>query len=312
MNETIVYVGIDVDDARYHGSALNQCTGEVLDFQCRATLKGLVGQLEKVQAYFGGVQLKLCYEASYVGFSLQRDLKDRGYDCEVVAPTSIPRRAGKSVKTDRIDATELAQFYANGLLTIVNAPDVQVEHDRDLLRSRQQLMHQQGALRRHIQSLLRRNGFDYKAQTQRKTHWGKHHYAWLEKTIERCSAGLRTNVSLLLRQLKSLDAILVAYSEEVQALALTPRYREAVKALTCYKGIKHLFAMTMITEVGDVKRFAHPQKLVSWIGMDIREYASGGKSSRFGITGQGNRYLRTAFIEANQRGYRTARLSKDI
>jgi transposase len=82
--------------------------------------------------------------------------------------------------------------------------------------------------------------------------------------------------------------------------------------LACYKGIKHLFALTMITEIGDVKRFAHPQKLVSWIGMDIREYASGGKSKRFGITGQGNRYLRTAFIEANQRGYRTARLSKDI
>jgi hypothetical protein len=144
MKQNIVYVGIDVDDARYHGSALNQCTGEVLDFQCRATLKALVGQLDKVQAYFADAQFKLCYEASYVGFSLQRDLKDRGYDCEVVAPTSIPRRAGKSVKTDRIDATESAQIYANGLLTIVSSADAQVEHDRDLLRSRQQLMHQQG------------------------------------------------------------------------------------------------------------------------------------------------------------------------
>jgi hypothetical protein len=68
----------------------------------------------------------------------------------------------------------------------------------------------------------------------------------------------------------------------------------------------------MITEIGEVKRFAHPRQLVSWIGMDIREYASGGKSHRFGITRQGNRYLRTAFIEANQRGYRSARLGKDV
>ncbi len=30
------------------------------------------------------------------------------------------------------------------------------------------------------------------------------------------------------------------------------------------------------------------------------------------MTRQGNRYLRTAFIEANQRGYRTAKLSKDL
>ena len=312
MSQNIVYVGIDVDDTRYHGCALNQRTSEVLDFKCRPTLKGLVRQLERLREYFGAVELKLCYEASYVGFSLQRDLKDQGYECAVVAPSSIPRRAGKSVKTDRIDAAELAEFYANGLLTVVTAPDAQTEQDRDLLRSRRQLMQQQGVLRRHIQSLLRRNGLDYRVQTQRKTHWQPHHYAWLDRTIEGCSGSLKTNLSLLVRQLKSLDDILAAYGEEVEALAVAARYREPVRALTCYKGIKHLFALTMITEIGDVKRFAHPRRLVSWVGMDIREYASGGKSHRFGITRQGNPYLRTAFIEANQRGYRTARLGKDL
>lgn len=168
MSQKIVCVGIDVDDVHYHGCALDQRSGEMLDFHCRPTLKGLVGQLERVRGQFGAVQMKLCYEASYVGFSLQRDLRDRGYDCEVVAPSSIPRRAGKSVKTDRIDAADLAEFYANDLLTVVATPDAQLEQDRDLLRSRQQLKHQQGALRRHIQSLLRRNGLHYKAETQRR------------------------------------------------------------------------------------------------------------------------------------------------
>ena len=37
----IVYVGIDVDDDRYHSCVLNQHTSEVLDFRCRPTLKGL-------------------------------------------------------------------------------------------------------------------------------------------------------------------------------------------------------------------------------------------------------------------------------
>jgi transposase len=98
----------------------------------------------------------------------------------------------------------------------------------------------------------------------------------------------------------------------VEALASTSRYRKSVRALICYKGIKHLFALTMVTEIGDVKRFAHPRQSASWTGMDIREYASGGKSHRFGITRQGNLYLRTAFIEANQRGYRSARLGEDL
>ena len=37
MSQHVIYVGVDVDDVRYHGSALDKRTGEVLDFQCRAT-----------------------------------------------------------------------------------------------------------------------------------------------------------------------------------------------------------------------------------------------------------------------------------
>ena len=216
------------------------------------------------------------------------------------------------MKTDRIDAAELAQYYAKGLLTVVATPDAQLEQDRGLLRSRHYLVQQQTMIRKYIQSLLRRNGLHYKAQTQHKTNWQRHHYEWLEKTAEASSGSLKVNLSLLLRQLNSLDEVLAEYGREVETLAVSPRDQEPVKALTCYKGIKHLFALTMITEIGDVKRFAHPRRLVSWVGMDIREYASGGKSNRMGITRQGNRYLRTAFIEVNQRGYRTTSLSKAI
>jgi len=41
MTQTILYVGLDVDDTQYHGSAFHQPTGAGLDFQCRPTLKGL-------------------------------------------------------------------------------------------------------------------------------------------------------------------------------------------------------------------------------------------------------------------------------
>jgi hypothetical protein len=58
----------------------------------------------------------------------------------VVALSSIPRRAGKSVETDRIDAAELAEYYANGLSTIVTAAEAVLEQDRDLLRSRQRFI----------------------------------------------------------------------------------------------------------------------------------------------------------------------------
>ena len=58
---------------------------------------------------------------------------------------------------------------AKDLLTFVSVPEAQPEQDRDLLRSRQKLLQQQTELRKHMQSLLRRNGLHYKAQTQNKT-----------------------------------------------------------------------------------------------------------------------------------------------
>jgi hypothetical protein len=44
------------------------------------------------------------------------------------------------------------------------------------------------------------------------------------------------------------------YGQQIEVMANTPRYEQLVQALTCYKGIKNLFALTMITEIGDVKR----------------------------------------------------------
>ena len=302
MKKNIMYVGLDVDDSHYHGAGFDKLTGEAVSFKCRPTLKGLIRQLEKLEVYFPDGSLRLCYEASYIGYSLQRDLAASGYHCDVIAPGSIPRKGGsKSVKTDRIDALDLAQFHANDLLTIVQAPDVTMEQDRDLIRSRQHTMQQQGHIRRHLQSLLRRNGLYYRSENKTRTHWTKQHYCWLERTIEDCTGSLKINLQLLLAQIKSLDEILTTYRQAIDAMAASPGYQEPVSALTCYKGVENLFAMTIITEIGDIKRFAHPRQLTAWVGMDIREYSSGGKQHRFGITREGNRYLRTAFIEANQR-----------
>ena len=64
MKQNILYVGLDVDDTQYHGSAFNQDTGEILDFKCRPTLKGLLNQLDKLAKHFPGCAIRLCYEAS--------------------------------------------------------------------------------------------------------------------------------------------------------------------------------------------------------------------------------------------------------
>ena len=50
-------------------------------------------------------------------------LAELGVQCEVVAPTLVPVKAGDRVKTDRRDAEKLARCYRSGDLTAVWVPD---------------------------------------------------------------------------------------------------------------------------------------------------------------------------------------------
>jgi transposase len=312
MSKKIVYVGVDVDDKSFHITAFLPSTGEIVEHKAKPTLKGLQNKLESLKVRFPSSDIKICYEASYIGFTLQRELAELGYDCVVVAPSSIPRVHGNQVKTDRVDAGKLAQFYATGVLTLVTVPDKEMEGDRDLMRSRQFILQQLAQVRTHIQSLLRRNGINYKSETGYLTHWNQRHVWWLERKTESATGSLKTNLSLLLQQMKWLDYTLTEYGRAADELAKTEKYQKAVTALNCYHGIKNIFALVMVTEIGDIHRFGHPNQLVSWMGFDIREYSSGGKHNRFGITKHGNRYLRTAFVEANQRVPRKKRVHQDL
>jgi transposase len=58
-----------------------------------------------------------CYEAGPTGYVVYWQLAELGVECEVVAPTLVPVKAGDRVKTDRRDAEKLARCYRSGDLT---------------------------------------------------------------------------------------------------------------------------------------------------------------------------------------------------
>jgi transposase len=70
------------------------------------------------------------------GSGLYRSLTQKGYDCWVVAPSLIPKKAGDRVTTDRRDAVALARLARSGDLTAVYVPTIGDEAMRDLTRAR--------------------------------------------------------------------------------------------------------------------------------------------------------------------------------
>lgn len=79
--------------------------------------------IERLSREFDGEVLLFCYEAGPCGYGLYRQLLKMGHDCQVVAPSLIPKEPGERIKTDRRDAFKLAQTLRNGDLTAVWVPD---------------------------------------------------------------------------------------------------------------------------------------------------------------------------------------------
>ena len=118
----------------------------------------------------GGRNLKVCYEAGPTGYALYWQLTKLGVDCEVIAPSLIPKKAGDKVKTDRRDAERLAQSYQSGDLTPVWVPTPEHEALRDLVRQRAAAKSDESRAKHRLVKLLLRHGLREPVESRAWTH----------------------------------------------------------------------------------------------------------------------------------------------
>ena len=304
MEENVKYVGIDVDSKNYHVAILDHNSGEVWEFKCKPAPKRLIKKFKSMATDLGFNlnDYKVCYESSYIGFSLARKLCEAGISCEVIASSLIPGRHAKQKKTDRLDTMALAEYYSQGMLTAVNMPDVETESDRSLVRSRQFLVGQIGDLKRKILSLCQVTGLDYRQETGKDsaTYFTQAHLGYLSARAKAVGGSFRLNMDMVLSMYDRLQEGLRGFDQEIEKIASKDRYIKRVQGLLCFKGIGLLTAVICVLEIGDIRRFGHPKALTSFCGFDIHEYSSGAKQRRFGITGMGNKYLRRVLVLAVQ------------
>jgi transposase len=67
-----------------------------------------------------------------------------------------------------------------------------------------------------------------------------------------------------------------------------------------FRGIDTVTAATIACEIGDIRRFKQPRKLMSYLGVIPSEHSSGNSRHRGKITKAGNSHLRRVVIEACQ------------
>ena len=102
--------------------------------------------------------LLFCYETGPCGYGLYRQILEAGHDCQVVAPSLIPKKVGERIKTDRRDALKLSRLLRAGGLTAVWVPDAEQEAMRDLTRARDDMKGQERKARQPLNASVLRQG----------------------------------------------------------------------------------------------------------------------------------------------------------
>jgi transposase len=237
--------------------------------------------------------LRCCYEAGPCGFELHRQLTAMGITCEVIAPSLIPIRSGDRVKTDRRDATKLARLYRAGELTTITVPSADQEAVRDLVRARDDVRRDLAAARQRLGKFLLRHGRLF----HEGRNWTQRFWVWLRaQRFEReCE---RLTFEHYVHEVEHLLERRIDLDRQLAAVARAGPFAEPIAKLSCLRGISTLSALALVAEIGDFRRFESPRRLMGFLGLVPREYSSGGKEKRGGITKTGNSHARRILVEA--------------
>ena len=238
-------------------------------------------------------RLTFCYEAGPTGYGLQRQIRDLGHECVVVAPSLIPKRRGDKVKTNRRDALSLAKLLRADELTAVWIPDGPHEAMRDLTRLREMAMLDLRSKRQQVSAFLLRLGRSY---PQSKKTWTKVHLSWIasQKLEHPQQRIVLEEMMLAVRQAQDR---LVRLEQAIAAAVPDWSLAELVTALMAMRGIDLISAATLLAEIGDLSRFRTPSELMAYLGLVPSEDSTGDTVKRGPITKAGNRRARRMLVE---------------
>ena len=296
---SIIYLGIDVHSTNYTFCALSVTLGEepkvIAMNQTESDDVRALEMVEHLRKQYGEDTAIICgYEAGCLGFTLYHTLDNHGIECKILAPTTIPTAKGKKrIKTDRRDAKMIAENLAYNTCSFVAVPEDGDMEIRDYIRMRDDYNAARKKIKQQILSFCLSHGYRCEA-----THWTAAHIKWL-RTFE-CTSIHREIMDEYLSGYDHLTEKLDRFETRINEFADEDKYREDVRNLSCFLGIKTLGALSILTETGDFSRFSTANHYASFLGLVPGENSSGDETNHLGITKAGNTHLRTTLVEASQ------------
>ena len=217
----------------------------------------------------------------------------------VAHPAEVKQIANARVKTDPQDVLRLVRLLIADLVPEVWVPPAEVRELRALLSYRWRLVKMATAIQNRMHSLLHRHNIQ---APEGKVDTGENREWWEQLKLSELET-LR-----LKQELKSLRMVrehILEVEKELGCLSTSERWSGPATHVMQLPGVGIVVAMTILSAIGDIRRFESPKKLVGYAGLGAGVHDSGQKHREKGITKSGRKELRWALVEASWQAIRS-------
>jgi len=295
------YVGIDVHQGKCVWCLVDATGAVVGEGTVRTDLAGL-DLMTREWKRLGVHEVRVGLEASTAGKAVARHLRDGGWDVWMAHPRALKAIAASETKTDRNDARVLAHLVRLDYFPRAYLPSEEVERLRNLVRMREEQVEKFRRTKQQLRALLVGHHLNHEA-AKYDDLFGVQALRWL-KGVELAEPIEQQRMALLLEE----GAL---YQRQVEVLtdglAKVGVDQEMVRILQSVPGIDYVLALTILAEVGDVKRFPNRKKFAAYCGLVPKNRDSGDKVGVHARLRHGSPRLKWAFSVAVQALLKTKR-----
>jgi transposase len=233
-------------------------------------------------------------EASGNSFQVVRTLAAIGRPAKVLESCQLGKLKEAHANNDKISAVRIGKAYLAGTAKEVWVPDLKTQERRDWFHAYTKAIKRTTQMRARLRSYLSDNGVRFKPGT-RLTEPGQAEPALRQA---RPWSGRQWQViEIYLAELRHADQQRQHWHRLIaQEVLAEPELLSLVRLC----GVREIIAFALAAFIGDIQRFAHPKKLVKYVGLNPAFDDSGASEWSGGIGGHGHKLLRSLLIEGAQ------------
>ena len=294
-----LFIGIDI----HKRSWKVHCATDLFSGRTFSMSPDPEGLREYVSKHFPDHEVSTAYEAGCCGYRAHRCFEGYGWRSLVVNPADIFRRGKeRHTKTDRIDAQLIARELKDGRLESICVPDRCREQLRSLFRRRNDLVKDMRQIKSYIKMQLLYYGIQVPGQYD-NDHWSHGFRDWLDGLEFEYDAGkevLRSRMRTFRfvdQEFRDVSTLLRRHTKAY--------FKEDYMLLRSIPGIGPIVASGILSELGDLRRFANIKQLAGYVGLAPGIYQSGDTMRHTGVSMRAHRLIRSYFIEASWQAIRT-------